>query len=200
LGAQLYRLANLQVFSGFAIVYCIELIKGSYDFLKFSHSQQPNRAHTILSDWEKREKVFHHVTQNVDSLLSKAGCTNLTELHGSAYRVVCFDCGYRMTRDEMQVYIQSLNVNWSAKSDTLAPDADVQLSEEQIKGFTLPPCPNCQKNRLKPEIVFFGDNVLRQTVESIREKLSKSDSVLAVGTSLQVSDPTKNLFYPPTCL
>jgi NAD-dependent deacetylase sirtuin 4 len=92
-----------------------------------------------------------------------------------------------MSRDEMQDYIQSLNKNWSAKSDVIAPDADVQLTESQIQGFTLPTCPHCQKNRMKPEIVFFGDNVPKITVESLREKLSNSDSILAIGTSLQVT-------------
>ena len=52
-------------------------------------SFQPNKTHFILADWEHRKKVVHHITQNVDSLFIKAGCTKISELHGSAYRVKC---------------------------------------------------------------------------------------------------------------
>lgn len=35
----------------------------------------------------------------------------------------------------MQVILDSYNTGWSAHSDEIAPDADVQLSQEQINGF-----------------------------------------------------------------
>ena len=42
-----------------------------------------------------------------------------------------------MTRPEMQVWIESHNPNWSAHSEEMAPDADVQLTPQQIEGFTV---------------------------------------------------------------
>jgi NAD-dependent deacetylase sirtuin 4 len=36
-------------------------------------SFRPNLSHRICIDWEKIGKVNYHVTQNVDSLLVKAG-------------------------------------------------------------------------------------------------------------------------------
>jgi len=50
----------------------------------------------------------------------------------------------------------------------------------------VPPCPDCG-GHLKPEIVFFGDNVAKDVVELVRERLAESDRVLLAGTSLHVS-------------
>ncbi len=149
-------------------------------------SFKPNRSHFILADWEHKGKVFHHVTQNVDSLLTKAGCERLSELHGSAYRVICLDCDFKISRHDMQNLIKDQNKKWFAQSDLLAPDSDVHLTEEQIKGFSLPICPKCSNKRLKPELVFFGDNVPKQLVNFINEKLSQSDAILVIGSTIQV--------------
>lgn len=39
---------------------------------------------------------------------------------------------------------------------------------------------------MKPDVVFFGDNVDRRLVAFIFEQLSKSDAVLVAGSSLEV--------------
>ncbi|XP_060552371.1 NAD-dependent protein lipoamidase sirtuin-4, mitochondrial-like [Ruditapes philippinarum] len=145
----------------------------------------PNKSHVALAEWERKGKVHWLVTQNVDALHYKAGSKNVTELHGSAHRVMCLGCDHKMTRPEMQVLIESYNPNWSAQSDEIAPDADVQLTQDQIDGFKVPPCPSCG-GPLKPEITFFGDNVLKPIVEFVHDKVKESDSLLFVGTSLQV--------------
>ncbi|CAF4160245.1 unnamed protein product [Rotaria magnacalcarata] len=131
-------------------------------------------------------KVFWHVTQNVDSLLTKAGCELLSELHGCSARVVCVDCGYKsLTREELQEIILKQNPNWTAQSNTINPDADVHLTEEQLGDFQPPRCPRCS-GRIKPDVTFFGDNVDRRLVDFLKEQLSKSDSVLVAGSSLEV--------------
>ena len=81
-------------------------------------------------------KVFWHVTQNVDSLLTKAGCELLSELHGCSARVICVDCGYKdLTREQLQHMIFNENPNWTAQSNIINPDADVYLTEEQLGDF-----------------------------------------------------------------
>lgn len=145
----------------------------------------PNRSHFALAQMEKKGKIHWLVTQNVDALHLKSGCQKITELHGSAYRVMCLGCSHTMTRQVMQELIESHNPHWSAHSEEIAPDADVQLTSEQIKGFMVPPCPNCG-GLLKPEIIFFGDNVAKPVVEFVHEKIQESDSLLCAGTSLQV--------------
>lgn len=49
-------------------------------------SHLPNQGHHILADLERMGKIHWLVTQNVDSLHSKAGSTRVTELHGASCR------------------------------------------------------------------------------------------------------------------
>lgn len=101
---------------------------------KFS-SFQPNRAHYILSDWERQRRVHWLVTQNVDALHYKAGSQNVTELHGSAHRVHCLSCSFTVTRHEMQDMIQELNPGWSVQAAGVRPDGDIDISADLIKDF-----------------------------------------------------------------
>ena len=57
--------------------------------------------------------------------------------------------------------------------------------QEEISRFRVPPCPNCS-GVLKPYIVFYGDNVPRDRVQFVKDRLAQCDAFLALGTSLQV--------------
>lgn len=149
-------------------------------------SFKPNPAHKTLVDWEKKGKIFHHVTQNVDGLLKKSGSIRLTELHGTSYKVMCMNCDFKLTRDSMQTLLKAHNPNWNEKSDELAPDNDVKLSDEQCKKFKNPDCPQCSKALLKPDIVFFGDSIKKTVVENLNKNLEQCDGLLAIGTTVQV--------------
>ena len=48
---------------------------------------------------------------------------------------MCLGCDFKFSRPELQELIKSFNPVWSAQSDDMAPDADVQLTDEQIEGF-----------------------------------------------------------------
>ena len=52
-----------------------------------------------------------------------------------------------------------------------------------MEEFEVPPCSKCG-GVLKPDIVFFGDNVARAVVEQIRQQVETADSLLILGTSL----------------
>ena len=49
-------------------------------------SHNPNNGHYAVAELEKVGKIYWTVTQNVDSLHTKAGSKRLTELHGSSSR------------------------------------------------------------------------------------------------------------------
>ncbi|GAB1601014.1 NAD-dependent protein lipoamidase sirtuin-4, mitochondrial-like [Argonauta hians] len=148
-------------------------------------SFKPNICHNVLSSWEKSGQIYWLITQNIDALHTRAGSERLTELHGCSHRVECLSCHMKMPRTEMQVLITNLNSDWHAETIEIAPDGDVRLDEEQVKSFKVPPCPNCG-GILKPEVVFFGDNVDKSKVEFVNNKIMESDALLILGTSLQV--------------
>ncbi len=52
-------------------------------------------------------------------------------------------------------------------------------------GFKVPDCPYCS-GILKPDVVFFGDNVPKERVERVSDALDRSDALLVIGSSLMV--------------
>uniref|UniRef100_A0ABI7ZY28 Deacetylase sirtuin-type domain-containing protein n=3 Tax=Felinae TaxID=338152 RepID=A0ABI7ZY28_FELCA len=149
-------------------------------------SLQPNPAHWALSNWERLGKLYWLVTQNVDALHTKAGSQRLTELHGCMHRVLCLNCGEQIPREVLQERFEALNPTWSAEAHGLAPDGDVFLTEEQVRSFRVPSC-RCG-GPLKPDVVFFGDTVNPDKVDFVHRRVKEADSLLVVGSSLQVSD------------
>lgn len=59
----------------------------------------PHEGHYILADWEKRGILQHIATQNVDGFHSKAGNTQVEELHGSIYTFRCHSCGRSASKE-----------------------------------------------------------------------------------------------------
>jgi NAD-dependent deacetylase len=54
---------------------------------------KPNPAHLKLAELERAGRLAAVVTQNIDGLHQAAGSKNVLELHGSALRNMCQDCG-----------------------------------------------------------------------------------------------------------
>lgn len=123
------------------------------------------------------------VTQNVDGLHTKAGSRNVIELHGSGFTVMCLNCSTKIDRKTFQDILNHSNRSISYVDGGVRPDGDVELSNRQVDQFILPPCNNCG-GILKPDIVFFGDNVARNVVDSVKQIVFKSDALLVLGTSL----------------
>ncbi|KAI1294906.1 NAD-dependent protein deacylase Sirt4 [Halotydeus destructor] len=150
---------------------------------------QPNIAHRTLADWESRGKINLLVTQNVDRLHQKAGSKNVIELHGSGYTVKCLSCTYRVARTQFQNTLDSLNghlkEDFARASDEIRPDGDVELSESLVSRFIVAPCPGCG-GLLKPDIVFFGDNVPKERVLNVYRSIESTEALLVIGSSLHV--------------
>ena len=60
------------------------------------------------------------------------------------------------------------------------------LNIGQFPVCRVPSCPKCDTGILKPYVVFFGDNVPKPRVESVRRQVEQSDALLVVGSSLFV--------------
>nr|XP_014092993.1 NAD-dependent protein deacylase Sirt4 [Bactrocera oleae] len=146
---------------------------------------EPNHTHHAVARFEREGRIQSVVTQNVDRLHTKAGSKNVIELHGSGYVVKCLSCEYRIDRHKFQDILNSLNPEFRDAPDMIRPDGDVEIPVEYVANFRIPPCPQCS-GQLKPEIVFFGDNVPKQRVEQIAEMIYNGDGLLVLGSSLLV--------------
>uniref|UniRef100_A0A915KAH4 Deacetylase sirtuin-type domain-containing protein n=1 Tax=Romanomermis culicivorax TaxID=13658 RepID=A0A915KAH4_ROMCU len=151
---------------------------------KFS-SFQPNIVHSTLTYWEQQGRLLWIITQNIDDLHKKAGCTRVTDLHGSAYKVRCMRCDHVEHRQAFQSRMRFLNPYFDYNSTKIAPDGDVDLPDDVIENFVLPGCLRCGGD-VKPGIVFFGDNVSSDVVEFCNDKIDTADALLILGTSMSV--------------
>jgi NAD-dependent SIR2 family protein deacetylase len=150
-------------------------------------SAQPNAGHRAVVELQKAGVVDGIITQNVDGLHQAAGARNVIELHGTLGRVVCLECGWRCGRDALdeRLYAANPDLDWTAVA-TSNPDGDVELADEQVARFRLVGCESCGADLLKPDVVFFGENVPRPRVQRCFELVDGAASVLVLGSSLTV--------------
>ncbi|MGB4858621.1 MAG: Sir2 family NAD-dependent protein deacetylase, partial [Dokdonella sp.] len=62
---------------------------------------------------------------------------------------------------------------------------DADLEHTDFSDFVIPACEHCG-GMVKPDVVFFGENVPRQRVDSAMGWLAACDAMLVVGSSLMV--------------
>jgi NAD-dependent SIR2 family protein deacetylase len=149
----------------------------------------PNDGHRAVAALETAGRLRLLITQNVDGLHEAAGSQALCALHGRIADVVCLGCGERTGRSALHARLAALNPGWSdAHADVVVrPDGDVELSDTD--GFDVPGCERCG-GVLKPDVVFFGENVPKDRVERCYAAVDALDpateSLLVLGSSLAV--------------
>lgn len=145
----------------------------------------PNRCHTALAEWERRGMIAQLVTQNVDRLHQQAGAERVVDLHGRLDQVRCLDCDVQLPRQQLQDWLTERNPDFVERTATIGPDGDATLEDEDVSALTVPSCPACG-GTLKPDVVFFGEAIPRQRVESTVDALRAADALLVTGSSLMV--------------
>ena len=149
----------------------------------------PNAGHHSVAALEAQGRSTLTITQNVDGLHEAAGSRQLCALHGRVADVICLGCRSVTSRAALAQRLDELNPGWLEAHAAVAsrPDGDVDL--EDTAGFVVPPCDGCG-GVLKPDVVFFGENVPKPRVErcyAAVEALADCDGALLVlGSSLTV--------------
>jgi NAD-dependent SIR2 family protein deacetylase len=146
----------------------------------------PNAAHSALTELERRGVVHGIITQNVDRLHTVAGARRVIELHGALADVRCLACGTRESRESLQQRLVALNPEWLERDIVLNPDGDAELDAHHVADFRVAPCVGCGSDRLKPDVVFFGETVPPTTVSEAYALVAEADALLVVGSSLAV--------------
>jgi NAD-dependent deacetylase len=122
---------------------------------------QPNPGHYALVKIEtcltQFEARFTLITQNVDGLHHRAGSQKVVELHGSLQRVKCEREGLVFSTEEI-------------------PDRMAEIP---------PRCPSCG-GLLRPDVVWFGENLPVDALETAWAEAEDCDVFLSVGTSALV--------------
>jgi len=156
----------------------------SYNGWPLIKDAQPTISHHAIARLEQAGTSFLTVTQNVDGLHQKAGSRKIIDLHGKINEVICMDCQNLTSRAELQTRLAYLG-DKAPGITKMAPDGDADIEDRYIEDVVIPECLNCG-GMLKPNVVFFGDNVDRNIVNAIYSALDDADGLLIVGTSLKV--------------
>ncbi|MGH3381697.1 MAG: NAD-dependent protein deacetylase [Actinoallomurus sp.] len=145
----------------------------------------PNAGHRAVADLQSRGLVAGVITQNVDGLHQAAGARDVVELHGSLDRVICLGCRRRTPRTVLDQRLRAANPGWQARVTTINPDGDAVLADGEIAAFQVVDCADCG-GLLKPDVVFFGENVPRARVDECYALTERAGMLLVLGSSLAV--------------
>jgi len=145
----------------------------------------PNDGHRAVATMQERGHLTGVVTQNVDGLHQAGGARSVVELHGNLDLVVCLGCGERTSRDDLDVRLRAANPDWEARVTAVNPDGDVTIADAEVERFATVDCASCG-GVLKPDVVFFGENVPPAKVEHCYGLVERSRALLVLGSSLTV--------------
>ncbi|MEO5993753.1 MAG: NAD-dependent protein deacetylase [Arthrobacter sp.] len=151
----------------------------------------PNEGHAAVARLERRGLLTGLITQNVDRLHEAAGSINVVDLHGRFDQVACLSCHRRYSRTLLAGVLTELNPGFldralAAGAVEMAPDADATVEDAAlIRTFVVANCPACG-GLLKPDFVYFGENVPKDRVERSYSIVDEAAALLVAGSSLTV--------------
>ena len=147
---------------------------------------RPNAAHRAVARWQQQGAAGTVITQNVDGLHQVAGAVDVVELHGALSRVICLQCGAGEPRADLDIRLAAANPHFTPADVLVRPDGDVELTDEQVAGFRMVACLVCGADALKPDVVYFGENVPRERVDRCYAAVEAASALLVLGSSLTV--------------
>ncbi len=119
---------------------------------------RPNPGHVALAHMEAAGRLKAVITQNIDGLHQAAGSRRVIELHGNTHSIACLRCHARFTIEEIY---------------------------QQLQKELPPPCRRCG-GMLKPEVVFYGEQLPELALAEAAAEIMSCDLLIAVGSSLRV--------------
>jgi len=119
----------------------------------------PNQGHNVLAAWERAGIIQAVITQNIDEFHQQAGSRRVLELHGTARKANCLDCGQHF---DIQPFV-----------------------EHFLEHNTVPTCPSCG-GRVKHATVSFGQPLPVDVIGEADQLAQQADLMLAIGSSLVV--------------
>jgi NAD-dependent deacetylase sirtuin 4 len=154
---------------------------------------KPNQGHYILTNYQQRNNA-KIITQNVDNLHQLSG-SEVLDLHGNLRDVYCLQCHDRVSRGDFQKMLGVLNpdvAEWSKLNpnridadvaSSSNPDGDVDITWD-YNNFKYPACISCKTGLLKPDVVFFGENIQVAVKEEAFRLTDEASCLVVIGSSL----------------
>ncbi|CAF0816349.1 unnamed protein product [Adineta steineri] len=127
----------------------------------YPNNFKPTPAHHFIQLLNEKGKLLRVFTQNIDSLERVVGIPpeKIVEAHGTFFTNHCLDCQKEYSLDHVK---------------------------EIIFNDEIPHCDECS-GIIKPDIVFFGENLPKRYGECVSTDFPQCDFLIIMGTSLQVA-------------
>jgi NAD-dependent deacetylase len=125
-----------------------------------THNALPNRAHTALVRLEQMGYLRSIITQNIDMLHTKAGSSQVHELHGHMRQGTCINC-YKKHDGEL-------------------------ILQQILSNGEYPRCTKCN-HAIKPDVILFGEQLPYQEFSAAQSEARNSDLMIVIGSSLEVA-------------
>lgn len=120
---------------------------------------KPNIGHLVIANWERRNLSRGVITQNIDELHQMAGSEHVLELHGTARKAQCMQCGDL---------------------------SNIQSKVDEFLATGEPPeCAKCQ-GPLKHATISFGQSLNEEVMIEAQTWMTEAELVIALGSSLVV--------------
>ncbi|KAJ3203396.1 hypothetical protein HDU67_010212, partial [Dinochytrium kinnereticum] len=119
----------------------------------------PSFSHNFIAHLEKKGKLLRNYTQNIDGIERKAGIQRVVFCHGSFDTSSCSLCG-RKFEGNLQSFFVKKKVKY---------------------------CDACKKGPVKPDIVFFGEELPKTFDNLFAEDIHDIDLLVVIGSSLKVA-------------
>lgn len=124
---------------------------------------QPNEAHNFIKELQdKYGNNLINITQNVDDLFERAGVKDTVHVHGNLTEIQCTSCDH----------VWGIGYN--------------KINHKQNTMGTTK-CPECDSNKIKPNIVFFGESApAYHFAKRHLNSITSEDILIIIGTNGQV--------------
>lgn len=131
-----------------------------YNFAReiFPGQFTPSVSHRFIKELESAGRLLRNYTQNIDTLEHQTGIKRVVECHGSFSKCTCTACG---------------------------DQTDGMSIEEDVMAMKVARCKLCD-GVIKPNIVFFGEDLGKDFHRCMTEDKHKVDLVVVIGSSLKV--------------
>ncbi|XP_075698804.1 NAD-dependent protein deacetylase sirtuin-1 [Rhinoderma darwinii] len=124
---------------------------------------KPSLCHKFIAMLDKEGKLLRNYTQNIDTLEQVAGIQRIIQCHGSFAMASCLICKGKV---------------------------DCETVREDIFNQIVPCCPRCPPDEplaiMKPDIVFFGENLPEEFHRAMKYDKDEVDLLIVIGSSLKV--------------
>ncbi|KAF7308536.1 Deacetylase sirtuin-type domain-containing protein [Mycena chlorophos] len=162
----------------------------------------PSPSHRFIKLVENKGQLLRNYTQNIDTLETLAGVTQVLQCHGSFATASCLSCRRQVTGTEIEAEILAQVVPLCSVCNVPQPESKPKKKrkgkaewesddDDEADGPAYPPW------IMKPNITFFGEKLSDHFDQSLAADRNEVDLLLVIGTSLKVAPVADILAHLP---